>query len=292
MKASDFIAAFGKSSLSAWEAAAYELVKSGENVAPTMVPVTLTHKDGRKAILSVSADYFSVGTAEDSLRLPLTPLTAQKIANLSGMLLPTPKLVYTLWRMSVSKVQNLSIAALGQSNKGPNFGQYVAHDAAVNAQFARLGVNPKLLVSGHKKDVVIGNLHKPGKVLIFGWYKPEPDVFDDRSGMDSPKRQPTQPYSNVHGDFYVDYSHGIRLVSPLMTVEGKDVETEKVYSDAALSDFVSHEGPVRRPRYPASFPTGPQGRPLPQGAVASLLTPTTPSYVDLGTEVLVRLSQN
>jgi hypothetical protein len=93
MKGSEFAASFGKQSAAAWEAAAFELERSGQNLKPVFVPVPLAHKDGRTAIIDVSSDYFSVGDSNDFVRLPLTPNMAQKIANLTGCLLPTPRLV-------------------------------------------------------------------------------------------------------------------------------------------------------------------------------------------------------
>lgn len=290
MKGSAFASTFP--SFAAWESSAVSLEASGENIPTTFVQVTLSHPDGRSAIIDVASDYFSVGEADDFLRLPLTPTTAQRVANLKGMLLPTPKLVYTIWQQSNVKLTPVSIAALkpAESNKGANMAQYLRHNAAIQAQLA----GQAGLISGHKKDVVVGNIAKPGKVLIFGWYRPSPDVFDDRTAMENPKRQPTQPYSNVHGDFYVDYSHGIRFVSPLMTVEGKEMETEKVYTDSKFSGFISHEGPVRQPRYPAPFPNGTKppvaSAPRAPGKLA-VFTGRYPSYVDLGTEVLIANSK-
>jgi hypothetical protein len=189
-----------------------------------------------------------------------------------------------------TKLTLKSIAALGESNKGPNFPQYVKHNDSVQAQLTEAFIARERLISGHKKDVVVGNAAKPGKVLIFGWYKPSPDVFDDKQEYTAPDRQPQQAYSNVHGDSYVDYSHGIRFVSPLMTIDGKDVETAQVYADVNLCDFVSHEGPVKQIRYPAPFP---DGGPRPQQALSLFdrLRPPTPGYATLGAEVLIAHSR-
>lgn len=288
MKGSEFAASFGRHSPAAWEAAAFELERSGKNLKPVFVSVPLAHKDGRKAVIDVSSDYFSVGESDDFIRLPLMPGTAQKIANLTGCLLPTPKLVYRIWQAS-TKLTRMSIAGLGETNKGANFAQYVKHNNHIQSQV--VNVPRGSLISGHKKDVVVGNASKPGKVLIFGWYKPSPDVFDDGQAYTAPDRQPQQAYSNVHGDFYVDYSHGIRFVSPLMRVEGKEVETAQVYTDANLFDFVSHEpAPVKQPRYPAPFPEG--GPRKPQAvSFFDRFRPNLPGYATLGTQVLIAHSR-
>lgn len=287
MKGTEFAASFGKQNLPAWETAAFELEKSGQNLKPSFTAITLAHKDGRTAVMDVANDYFSVGEADDFIRLPLLPGMAQKIANLTGLLLPTPTLVYRIWQASV-KLKRISIAALGESNKGPSFAQYVKHNAAVQAQIDPAGAGK--LLSGHKKDIVVGNLFKPNKVLIFGWYKPAPDVFNDGSDWQTPDRQPQQAYSNAHGSNYVDYSHGVRFISPLMTVEGKDIETERVFTDADLSGFVSNEGRIKMPRYPAPFP--PAGQKPQAVSALSWFRPVTPGYDTIGAQVLIQQSRD
>ena len=47
----------------------------------------------------------------------------------------------------------------------------------------------------------------PGKIAIYGWHR--------LNGA------PIQPLSTVHGACYADYSHGIRLVSETVLVDGK-----------------------------------------------------------------------
>src|SRR5439155_18545018 len=75
---------------------------------------------------------------------------------------------------------------------------FVQHNSIIEEQ--REGKELGLLVGGHKKDVVISNRlkEKPNRVAIYGWHK-----------LDG---KPIQPLYVGHGDFYADYSHGIRLV--------------------------------------------------------------------------------
>lgn len=235
MKGSEFVQTYKKTSLAKWEAAALELARQGSTVAWPMVALKL-EADGHTATLKVASDYFAIGTPEDFVRLPLTPRTAQTIANLSGELLPTPKLV-----SDIHKQASVQLTPSPMSNRGANLEDYAAHSAKIETlRASRVG-----LVSGTKKDVVISNLAKAGKVLIYGWFWPE--GVKPGGGFSNP----IQPRSNVHGDFYVDYSHGIRFVSPVMTVDGEDMMTEAVLRDPKLSKLVSDEGPVRQVRYPA-----------------------------------------
>ena len=55
---------------------------------------------------------------------------------------------------------------------------------------------------------------------------------------------PIQPLSTVHGACYADYSHGIRLVSETVVVDGKNRSVYDVLKDPVLSKVLSDEGPI------------------------------------------------
>jgi hypothetical protein len=241
MKGSEFAQTFGPKGLAAWEAAALQLASQGGILRPSLTEITLTTPEV-KAKAWVTDDVISVGQPDDFLRLPLTPTTAQQIADVLGMQLLTPWMVFQRWRAAPVKLIPTPISP----NKGASMAQFVLHNQLIEqARQGRSGI-----VEGAKKSVVVGNLYRPGKVLIFGWYRPAPDVFDDKQPMTATNRQPRQPYSNVHGDFYLDYSHGFPLMLPEMEVEGKTMLTEDVMKHPELWKLVSHEGPLRMTRYP------------------------------------------
>ena len=58
-----------------------------------------------------------------------------------------------------------------------------------------------------------------------------------------------QPLSLVHGNYYSDYSHGIRLVSNTIEINGEAHPIEIVLKDPSLAKIISYEGPVRFTRY-------------------------------------------
>ena len=60
---------------------------------------------------------------------------------------------------------------------------------------------------------------------------------------------PIQPLSTVHENTYADYSHGVRLVSGTMVVDGVERPIAEVLQDPKLAGLVSDEGAIRRPRY-------------------------------------------
>ena len=305
MTGSEFARLYGNKPYSVWEAAALAAARNGDMTPRTWVPITVQDGDN-KATLLVSNDYFGIGPVSDSLRLPLTPSIGQGILNLEGALYPTPLLDYRIWQQSPLKLSRTSIAALDKrGNLGANMGQYVEHSALADRQIAGIfAATPNVqrrgdeLVSGHKKDIVVSNLLLPKKVVIHGWYAPPPapDVYDDKSPWESPNRQPQQVHSNAHGDFYVDYSHGIRAVHPMATVNGQVMRTEDLYRHPVLSRMVSLEGPLKVVRYPSSVPVGgPGGQtaadPADPTASAPVVGPTVlpqiPSYPDF---VLSQLS--
>jgi hypothetical protein len=109
------------------------------------------------------------------------------------------------------------------------------HDALVEQQRAALGAAPGALTAGHKKDLVLSARlwQQPGRVAIYGWHRPD--------------GTPIQTLSTVHGARYADYSHGVRLVSQTMFVDGRPARLLDVLADAQLGPLLSDEGPLRPP---------------------------------------------
>ena len=88
--------------------------------------------------------------------------------------------------------------------------------------------------------MVISNrlTQKPGRIAIYGWHKAD--------------GKPIQPLSTVHGAGYADYSHGIRLVSEKVLVDGKLCSVYDILKDPELAPLLSDEGPM------ADFNSSPQ----------------------------------
>lgn len=293
MNGQDFLESMRGASLGQWERTFVEAAKRGELTPWPWIELPLTNGTDT-AILSVAADVLSIGPIGAHLRVPLTPSAAQDVCNLFGWILPTPWLVYQIWRASLVKLTPTPMVP----NKGANLAQYAEHsgriDQQVQASLPATGEReaPAGIVSGAKKDIVVSNIYQPKKVLIFGWYRPEPDIYSDKQPMGAPKRQPTQPLSNVHGDFYVDYSHGPRAIAGTCSVNGALTATEDVYKHPTLSKLVSIEGPLRMTRYPASIPPQIPRPPSLQvhPAAVDVLSPNVPSRGDIAMGALEDMS--
>ncbi|MDB5296931.1 MAG: hypothetical protein JWO31_2914, partial [Phycisphaerales bacterium] len=183
-------------------------------------PVTCT--------IDVAADYLAVGSDDDFVRVPLTPTTAVKAAALLGGTLPTRKMVD-----AIDAAAEVRLEPRPLTEKREAFATFVAHNAIIEQQ--RAGRPASGLVTGVKKDVVLTNrlLEKDGRVAIYGWRK-----------LDG---TPIQPLTTVHQAYYVDYSHGARVVSRVVTVDGKERMIEDVLADPKLHVLLSDEGPVTAP---------------------------------------------
>lgn len=191
--------------------------------------VTITKK-GRMAVMEVMPDYLAVGSNEDFVRVPMTPQTAQTIADAWGCSLPTRKIVNEVYTQALVKLEPIPLTK--DREKVTTFMQH--HDLI---EKQRKDHSLGQLVAGVKKDVVITNRlgEKPNRVAIYGWQK--------LNG------EPIQPLNVSHVKWYVDYSHGVRLVKRQVLIDGKVRDIRHVLHDPALNEWLSDEGPIQFPSY-------------------------------------------
>ncbi|MGY6536629.1 MAG: hypothetical protein ACXIVG_14915 [Pararhodobacter sp.] len=200
-----------------------------------LVPVTLVgaapgQAGGQTRItLCVMPDYLALGADGDFLRVPLGLPAASRIADAFGMILPTTAMVDAIHAQARIRLPPTPMSP------GPQMAStawFVRHNATLEGQRRAAGGQLGQLVSGHKKDVVLTNrLHSArGRVAIYGWHR--------ASG------QPIQPLSTVHGEYYADYSHGLRLISRHAYVNGRPADLRELLADPHHAAILSHEGPV------------------------------------------------
>jgi hypothetical protein len=185
------------------------------------------------AVYQVMPDYLGVGSDAEFVRTPMTPMTAQALADRWDCSLPTRRMVDAIYAQS-----HLQLEPQPLTEERESVATFVKQNGLIEAQ---RGSKPRgALIAGIKKDVVITNRlsEKPNRVAIYGWHRPG--------------GSPIQPLTIVHRDSYVDYSHGIRLVRQQVTVDGKPMRLEELLRDPVLSVLVSDEGPLSVTRYPAA----------------------------------------
>lgn len=191
-----------------------------------------------RGTLRVTADYFALGTDEDFLRLPVSAPTAQQIADRAGCLLPTRRIVDLIDQAADAKVAPRPFSPdFYEIDTLPVF--RLSHLAIEDQLRGRTGTP---LVSGIKKDIVVTNLLSqrppPPRVAIYGWHRLNGTAI--------------QPLSLVHGAYYADYSHGVRLISREVTIDGETHDLEDVLQDPELAPLVSDEGVLTVLRYPGA----------------------------------------
>lgn len=190
------------------------------------VPIhtSIKNEEGKiiKATWYVMPDYLSIGTNDDWARVPLTPHAAQLIAHRYNCFLPTRKMVNDIYQQAKVKLEPLPMFAFRDSTVA----MWQHHLMVEGQRKGRSG-----LVAGIKKDVVISTkLRTNGKndrVAIYGWHK--------LNG------QPIQPLYTGHVNWYVDYSHGIRLVYQTIWVNGKAMNYKDVLNDPSLKSLLCDE---------------------------------------------------
>jgi hypothetical protein len=179
--------------------------------------------------LFVMPDYLAVGSNDDFLLIPMSLRTALKVAERFGFILPTRKIVNAIFRQSA---YHLTPQPLPAGPRMRSTAYYELHNRKIAGQRLALCCTPGELIAGHKKDVVVTNHlnHREGKIAIYGWHRPSGD--------------PIQPLSTIHGAAYADYSHGIRLISDVVLVNGKPRSIYEVLEDPELAPLLSDEGPL------------------------------------------------
>lgn len=202
----------------------------------TFAPITWTQQIGGSnytVVIKVLPEYLALGTDSDYFLCPMAPIAAQRLADKLDCVLPTRKMVNLIWTNASIKLNPQPIPPSDQMTTVPVFAQ---HNLMVRQQRDQhTNAHPfGALVSGHKKDVVISSkiytnfataARQP--VVIYGWHY--------TSGA------PIQPLYNGHSETWADYSHGIRLVHRLVTINGTSVPITNVLTDPVLAKLLHDE---------------------------------------------------
>ena len=186
----------------------------------------------------VLPDYLAIGSDDDFFYVPMTPILAQKLANLTNCIFPTKKMVDQIYKLATIKLKPQPIPP---TNKMTTIPVFIAHNDSVKAQLEILQIKDKNeeLIVGNKKDIIISNKiygNKNARVVIYGWHK-----------LDG---KPIQPVYNKHLNTWADYSHGVRLIQDKVWINGKKTTIAKILKDDKISVILSDEGAIEKPFYP------------------------------------------
>lgn len=180
---------------------------------------------------AVLPDFLAIGCDSDFFRVPLLPHTAQRIADHFGAVLPTCKISHLIHSHSEVKLEPHPMTPDATMTTMPVFAR---HDSIIEASRIENGMPLNALIAGHKKDIVITNriADEPDRLFIYGWHHPDGKAIQQLTG--------------VHKDYYVDYSHGTRLVSDEVLIDGKPYSLKQVLTHPTLYRLFSDEaGPMK-----------------------------------------------
>ncbi len=187
-------------------------------------------------------DYMAIGSDDDYLYIPMTPSTAQYLADKLNCILPTKKLVDVIYNKAEIKLRPQPIPPSPKMTTIPVFYQ---HTDSIKNQIAKIGFNrvSNSIIAGHKKDIIISNKiyssdRNYERVVIYGWHLSV--------------NNPIQPVYNGHIGTYADYSHGVRLISKLAFINSDSIQITDILKDDNLSKIISSEGVINKPYYPQS----------------------------------------
>ncbi|MGD2153716.1 MAG: hypothetical protein PVG79_10660 [Gemmatimonadales bacterium] len=194
--------------------------------------------DGRRHRITfwVTPDYLAVGSDDDYLLIPLTAQTAQRVADLVGGSLPTPRMVDAIWASADLRLDPIRL----QPDESMKTVRYFArHDNLVKGQRHLYDAPLGVLVAGHKLDVVITSTlaERPGEIALYGWHRSSGQVI--------------QPLFIGATDSLVTFSHGVRLVDRNVVVDGARRDLWDVLRDPELAPILSDDGVIAQARYPA-----------------------------------------
>jgi hypothetical protein len=199
-----------------------------------LVPVTVPGPDGSSITYRVMPDYIMI----DGVRATMAPLTAQKLANHFGMLLPTGKMSKQIYQAADTKVRAVPLSSSGYTDKDgvhhsgadvvkSKIGDSeaaVRYSELTDAEIAKKNTGSTGLISGHGKEILqpLGN---PKDVSFGGW-----------QGSDE---KPLQPYTTAHkggASQHSEYALYTRLVGDTVTIKTKDGKSVTTTMDKLLSD--------------------------------------------------------
>lgn len=236
MTGSKFAAYIDRMTLQDRETAVINEISKGNvpDLLRKFIPINTSFTDDKGNVFNatyfVTTDYLSIGSDEDYFRVPITPKTAQKIADILDCSLITRKISDDIYKNAEIKLEPKPL-----TEKREAVSSFLQHHQIIEEQRKNLPFGK--LIAGIKKDVVVTNRlkEKPNRVAIYGWHK-----------LDG---KPIQPLSTVHVNTYVDYSHGIRLIFNKMIVDGKEMDVSDVLNHPILCKLISDEGVIENSKY-------------------------------------------
>lgn len=187
----------------------------------------------------VTPDYVSIGSDNDFVRMPMYPLTAQKVADMMNCILPTVKMVDIIFQNALQKLYAIPYGP-PYNNEMESIKRFLAHNEMIKSKYPNY--QKGLLAAGHKKDIILSNGLAPNnpnkRVGIYGWQMANGQPIQGGNGN-----------ITSHSSFYSDYSHGVRLISKTATLNGQSINILTLLTDPKYATMLNREGVLTFLRY-------------------------------------------
>jgi hypothetical protein len=209
----------------------------------TFVPLVVD-AGGHRGIFAVSQDALRM----DGVRIDVSAILQQHVADLLGAHLLTPKLFDQMWANRAVTLlpctQPITSSAAGM----------VGHSACVDKRLAAAGgTPPNGIVQTVGKTWVLSNKLTDRVAMNMGWHLDQPLAgvpFDSAPTL--PGAHMIQSPGTRHGPNHVDYSQIALFVKRECVVDGRSTTFDAVAGDPAFATLVSHEGVLRVLRQPGA----------------------------------------
>lgn len=191
-------------------------------ITGSMKPITVSKPDGTKVTYKVMPDYLMV----DGMRVPMSGITAQKVADHFGLSLPTAAIAKEIYQNADVKVTANPLSGSGAKvdgknysgsevvGKGVGYAPFAVHyNDKINQQLSDKGAGDGQIVSGFAKDIVAPAA--PGKLGLYGLFDAKGNPIQGGNGQ-TPHETAT----------HTEYGSFVRLISPEVTVTHPDGKQE------------------------------------------------------------------
>ena len=231
-----------------------DIIESGpERISYNWVPLKIEHKEHVGEFL-VLADALKI----DGIRINVTAITNQLIADRFVAMMLTAKLADHIWHQADIKIKprprpiTASIKAM------------IEHSQDIDKQLVGSDCTNKIISTVGKYWILDSKLAKPkvpNQAINYGWHFSGSNyngisgnvnaslLKDPNNGM---YYRVIQPASSHHNGIHSDYSQICGLVARECTIDGIRMDIEHVLKDPELSYIVSHTGVQPILRQPGS----------------------------------------
>jgi hypothetical protein len=176
---------------------------------------------GRRAQIQVTKDALTVL----GVRIDVTADGAQRIADDLHAILPTPRILQLIWEQADVRLEPCTLPA---DAKMATTARMIQHSKCVDDRIA----GRKGLVANEGKHWVLTNriAGKANLAANYGWF--------------IKGRRPIQTVGTRHDTAHTDYSQIVRLMKPVIKLDGRDIDIRGVGRSPELWGLVSDEGPL------------------------------------------------